>query len=71
MSFSHIPKFGIFWCNRGGEKEETTLVGLTRILLGQKLRKFILLIQLVQINNEDLKQRWVNFFLKKTYVGEI
>jgi hypothetical protein len=55
--------------HQGGERKEMTLVGLTRILLGQKWRKFTWSIQLLLMDGENLKQWWVNFF--KTYTSEI
>jgi hypothetical protein len=58
--------------HRAGEREKTASVGLTRILLGQKWKKFTQSIQLLQMDGEDLKQRWVNLiFFSKTYVSEI
>jgi hypothetical protein len=48
--------------HRGGERKETTSVGLIWILLGRKWRKFTRTIQLLQLDGEDLKQRQVNFF---------
>jgi hypothetical protein len=42
----------------GRGKEEMTSVGLTRILLGQKIKKIHMRsIQLVQMDSKDLKQR--------------
>jgi hypothetical protein len=40
----------------GGEIEETMLVVLTRILLDRKIKKFTRSIQLLQMDDEDLKQ---------------
>jgi hypothetical protein len=56
---------------RGGTREETTPVGLTQILLGKKWRKFTRSIQLLQLDDEDLKQWWVNLIFLKIYANEI
>jgi hypothetical protein len=41
----------------GRGKEETTLVGLTRILPGQKIKKIHAVDSAGQMDSEDLKQR--------------
>jgi hypothetical protein len=44
------------------EIKETMLIRLTWILLDRKWRKFTWSIQLIQIDGEDLNERWVNLF---------
>jgi hypothetical protein len=49
--------------HRGGETEDTTLVELMRILLSQKMKKkYTQSTQMLQMDGEDLKQRWGIFF---------
>jgi hypothetical protein len=56
--------------HRGGEREETTTVGLTRILLGQKMKK-IHAVNSVASNGWWKFKATMSFFFLKIYASEI
>jgi hypothetical protein len=51
--------------------EETMLVELTRIVLGQKMKKIHVVDPVTTNGREDLKQQCVNLFFLKTYASKI
>jgi hypothetical protein len=48
-------------CHQGRERDEMMTIRPMQILLGRKWGKFTWLILLLQVDDDDLKQRWVIF----------